>query len=264
MFTWICPQCGREVPPAYNECPDCKAKAAEGGPPAQPPPPYQPVPGPEYVPPQAPPQGAPPYYQQQPPQPGQPYYQQPQQAPPHYYPPPPQHQGPPQYYPPPPQSGLKNLPPWILAIVFAVGIGGVVFGIYSLLRTGTAGGTGPTPAAAVESPAAKPGAKTSPLQKYIEISGVRFSQDAKKKTLVTFVIVNHSTADMSGLAGNVTIWGRTQKSEEDAEGTFSFSTSLAPLESKTLTAPLNTKKKLYELADWQNISTDIQITAPAG
>jgi hypothetical protein len=23
MFTWICPKCGREVPPAYNECPTC-------------------------------------------------------------------------------------------------------------------------------------------------------------------------------------------------------------------------------------------------
>jgi len=23
MFTWICPRCGREVPPSYNECPDC-------------------------------------------------------------------------------------------------------------------------------------------------------------------------------------------------------------------------------------------------
>ena len=23
MFTWICPQCGREVPPSDNECPDC-------------------------------------------------------------------------------------------------------------------------------------------------------------------------------------------------------------------------------------------------
>lgn len=26
MFTWICPQCGREVPPSYNDCPDCSAK----------------------------------------------------------------------------------------------------------------------------------------------------------------------------------------------------------------------------------------------
>jgi len=25
MFTWICPKCGREVPPSHTECPDCKA-----------------------------------------------------------------------------------------------------------------------------------------------------------------------------------------------------------------------------------------------
>ena len=112
--------------------------------------------------------------------------------------------------------------------------------------------------------AAKPGAKTNPLQKYIEISGVRFVLDAKKKTLAKFVIVNHSEADISGLAGNVTIWGRTQKSEEDAQGTFSFSTNLAPFESKELSVPLNTKRKIYELADWQNITTDVQITAPTG
>jgi hypothetical protein len=26
MFTWICPQCGREVPPSSESCPDCKAQ----------------------------------------------------------------------------------------------------------------------------------------------------------------------------------------------------------------------------------------------
>ena len=30
-----------------------------------------------------------------------------------------------------------------------------------------------------------------------------------------------------------------------------------------MSAPLNTKLKIYELPDWQNVSTDIQITAPA-
>jgi len=148
-----------------------------------------------------------------------------------------------------------------MAIVFAAVIMGLGWGVYSILQTGKVSGSS-APTATVESPAAKAGAKTNPLQKHIEISGVRFSQDARKKTIVTFVIVNHSRQDIGGLAGNVTIWGRTQKSEEDAEGTFSFSTDLAPLESKQLTAPLNTKKKIYELADWQNVTTDIQITAP--
>jgi hypothetical protein len=76
------------------------------------------------------------------------------------------------------------------------------------------------------------------------------------------MLTNHSEADINGLAGNVTIWGRTQKSEEDAQGTFSFTTNLAPFESKEITAPLNTKLKIYELPDWQNITTDVQITAP--
>src|SRR3954469_20631998 len=42
MFTWICPTCGREVPPSYTECPDCTAKAAEPQPAAAPPDPHAP------------------------------------------------------------------------------------------------------------------------------------------------------------------------------------------------------------------------------
>ncbi|HSB17439.1 MAG TPA: hypothetical protein VLE22_23520 [Bryobacteraceae bacterium] len=38
MFTWICPKCGREVPPSYNECPDCAREAPVAQqPPAEPP-----------------------------------------------------------------------------------------------------------------------------------------------------------------------------------------------------------------------------------
>ena len=159
-----------------------------------------------------------------------------------------------------------NLPVWLLTILFALAVGGVVGGIYWLLQSGKsqAAGNGPAPTAAVESPAAKPGAKQNPIQKYIEVSGVRFVQDPKKATQVRFILINHSDADISGLTGNVTIWGRTRKSEEDAVGTFSFNTNVGPNESKELTVPLNTKLKIYELPDWQNVTTDVQITAPAG
>jgi hypothetical protein len=126
------------------------------------------------------------------------------------------------------------------------------------------GGSQPTTALPiVESPAAKAGVKANPLQRYIEVSGVRFVQDAKtKKTLAQFVLINHSEADFPGLAGNVTIWGRTQKSEEDAEGTFSFTTDLGPLKSKDLSAPVNSKLQIYEMPDWQNVTLDLRITAP--
>jgi hypothetical protein len=50
MFNWICPKCGKEVPPSYSECPNCAAKdqtatepaAAPASAPAQAPP--RPVP----------------------------------------------------------------------------------------------------------------------------------------------------------------------------------------------------------------------------
>jgi hypothetical protein len=280
MFTWICPQCGREVPPAYNDCPDCSKKAAAAADPAaaQAPPANPPAPPPAYAPPppqQQPYYQPPPQAQQAPPpgyyppqaQPAQPYYPQ-QPQPPQQ--PPQQHQAPPSgYYPMPAAPGARhglNLPVWLLTILCTLAIGGVLVGILWMVSTNrSSAGNGPAPTATVESPAAKPGAKTNPIQKYIEISGVRFVMDAKKKTtMAKFVVINHSEADISGLAGNVTIWGRTQKSEEDAQGTFSFSTGLAPFESKELTVPLNTKRKIYEMADWQNITTDVQITAPAG
>ena len=231
MFTWICPQCGREVPPSYTDCPDCAAKAAAAGggaPPAE----------------TAAPDAAAP------------------SAPPPVYAPPAQPQVQVRPYTPAPPKPSHGLPTWLLTLLFAFAFLGLGVGIYWVIGA-LRGGPAQTPAATVESPAAKPGAKTNPLQRYIEISGVRFLEDAKKKTIAKFLITNHSDADISGLAGNVTIWGRTQKSEEDAQGTFSFTTNIGPQESKELTAPVTTKFKIYELPDWQNVNPDLQITAPA-
>jgi len=167
------------------------------------------------------------------------------------------------YYAAPPAR--RAVPNWLLTVLFALATVGVIAAIlwtvgYFKSRPET------KPSAAVESPAAKPGASTNPYQKFIEISGVRFSEDPKHKdkTLVTFMVTNHSQADIAGLSGNVTIWGATRKSEEDAEGTFTFTTDIHPFESKEITAPLDTKLKIYEMPDWQNVTTDLQVIAPAG
>ena len=234
MFTWICPQCGREVPPAYTECPDCANKEAQpAAAAASSPAPVEPVASPAM-------------------------------APPPYAPPPPPtaaaqvHVAP--YQPPPVPAARGGLPTWAMTLVFALAFLGLGSGIYWLV--GAARGSGSKPSVNVESPAAKPGATVSPLQKYIEVSGVRFIENAKKQTEVRFLVTNHSQAEIAGLAGNVTVWGRTRSSEEDAAGTFTFSGNLGPWESKEMSAPLNSKLKIYELPDWQNISTDVQITAP--
>jgi hypothetical protein len=216
------------------------------------------------------PQAAPPYaqpqyaaYPQYPPQGQYPQYPPPQYQPPppqFQAAPPPQYQAPPAYVPPPARKGLQALPTWLLTAVFTVAFVGVVGGVYTLVGHG--GSASASPAATVENPAAKAGAKTSPVQKYVEVSGVRFTEDKKHAIQVKFTVTNHSDADLSGLAGNVTIWARTQKSEEDAVGTFAFKADVPPQNSVEVTAPLVTKLKIYELPDWQNVTTDVQITSP--
>src|ERR1039458_4361211 len=215
MFTWICPQCGREVPPAYNECPDCAAKTAHGAPPeppAPPPqPPLEPAPQPAFPPP-------PPAFRPEPPPP--PAYEPAHSQSPLFAaaPPPP---------PPPKQRSGAVLPTWALAVLFAMAFLGVGLGVYAIATRNHASNREAAAATNVDSPAAKPGTKVNALQKYIEVSGVRFSQDKQDKKVinVSFVLINHSDVDVDRLTGNVTVWGRTRISEEDAVGTFAFMTS---------------------------------------
>jgi hypothetical protein len=153
-----------------------------------------------------------------------------------------------------------------LTLVFALAIFGVVAGVYWLVGALKGGAeTAAQQPASVAAPAAAPASKSppkiSPYQKYIEVSGVRFLEDAKKRPQVKFVVTNHSAADITGLSGNVTVWARTQKSEEQA-GTFTFTTSLGPWETKDVTAPLTTKLAMIELPDWQNTRSEVQITGP--
>ncbi len=271
MFTWICPQCGREVPPSYNDCPDCAAKAAEAssaappaatpGPAAPAQPSSEPAPPPVFTPP--PPAPPPPEYRPAPPPPPPAALQpEPPALPAHSQsllfaaappPPPPKRQGP-----------GAVLPTWALAVLFAMAFLGVGLGVYAV-ATRNHGSNAAAAATNVDNPAAKPGTKVNALQKFIEVSGVRFSEnkDDKKVVDVTFVLINHSEVDVDRLTGNVTVWGRTRNSEEDAAGTFAFITSIPAGASKELVLPFNTKLKFIELPDWQNVTVDVQITGPA-
>jgi hypothetical protein len=164
---------------------------------------------------------------------------------------------------PEPPKNFK-LPIWLMAVLFGVGIVAVFAAVYSLVGSHGSGSSG-APSAAVDSSADQSGAKANPYQKYVEVAGVRFVEDKKdkNKTLARFVLVNHSEADISGLGGNLTLSARAGKSEVEAAGTCTFNTNLGPFESKEVTVPLITKLKIYELPDWQFVTTDLRITAPA-
>jgi hypothetical protein len=230
MFSWICPKCGRDVPPSKTDCPWCADREKEAAAIAA----QAPAPPPQNL--SLPPAAAPAW--QAPPQPIQP------QAAAWHQPP------------------ARSAPPtWLMGLGFAAAFilvgAGLYFGIQRF-------GGNAAQKAGVENPSNPSRQKvTNPLQKYLEVVGVRLIA-ANKKPTARFVVVNHSGAEINDLAANVTLWASDSRSEEDAVGSFKFTLpSIGPYESKDLTAPLKTKLKMYELPDWQNETAEIQITSPA-
>jgi hypothetical protein len=150
-----------------------------------------------------------------------------------------------------------------MTLVFALAFVGLGAGIYWGVKYFRGGSQGGAPALPFQTPQASGQGKPHPLQKHIEVTGLRFLQDDRKRTVAKFLVVNHSEADISSLAGKVTIWGRTQKSEEDPVGTISFELpSLGPNEAKEVNAPVDTSLRVYELPDWQNVTAELEITSP--
>jgi hypothetical protein len=206
------------------------------------PPPQQYAPQPQYAPPQPPP---PPQYAQA---------QQPPQYPPQYA------QQPPAAWAPPPES--TGHPMWLMvvgsALAFLLVIGAIYYGVEHF------GSSNPAEKAGLENPANASKQKVSnPLQKYVEVVGIRLMTE-KQKPVAKFLVVNHSGAEITNLEANVTLWASTSRSEEDSIGSFTLRVpSIGADDSKELTEPLKTKLKMYELPDWQNDTAEIQITSPA-
>jgi hypothetical protein len=144
-----------------------------------------------------------------------------------------------------------------------VAVGLLVLGAAFYFGVQRFGRTNPAEKAGVENPANPSRQKVSnPLQKYVEVVGLRMLTE-DKKPVAKFIVVNHSGTEIADLKANVTLWASTSRSEEDSVGTFNFALpSLGPNESKEMTAPLKTKLKAYELPDWQNTTAEIQITSP--
>ena len=216
MFTWICPRCGREVPPSYNECPDCTA--------------VQTAPEPK------PAANA-----------AQPEFSRPAARPTRI------------------KQEEKDLPGWLLSILFALGfvaLGSGGFYAYKHFSAPPGSAIRP-PQFEKPAPPPLPTPKTNLVARYVEVTGIRLTEDANKKTQVQCLVVNHSAADIADLAGTVTLKPRSEKPDEKPIGTFSFRVpSIGPYESREVRAALDTALRTYELPDWQFLVADVQLSTP--
>jgi hypothetical protein len=157
------------------------------------------------------------------------------------------------------------MPTWLMGLVFAFAIFGLTVAGY-LVYGHFQKPAQPATAAAVPAtppPVSAAAVAQHPYLKYIEITGWRLLQDARKQPEIKFIVVNHSGAEIPDLSAIVNLRAHAG-TETEPIGLFKFKLpSLGPYESKDLTAHLETKLKVYEFPDWQNLFEEIQITSPA-
>ena len=149
-------------------------------------------------------------------------------------------------------------PKWLLGVAT-----GVIVVLFVLAMYWFFGRPQSTSAVIVTAPAKPAAAGENPLQKYIEVTGIRFSP-MSKGVQVAFEIINHSDSDIVGLTGTATIFAKTNAGQQSAIGTVNFQTSMAAQGSKEMQLPFDTKLKLMELPDWQNVAVKVEITGPPG
>ena len=158
-----------------------------------------------------------------------------------------------------PAGVRRQVPGWLITLLVAAAL--LSLGVSLYLATRTAKPAQPPPEKATTPASA---ARRHPLWKHIEVTGIRITEDASQKAQVTFLVVNHSGADIADLAGTLTLKPKGAKPEQAPLASFEFKApSLGPYESKELKATVRSGVRAYELPDWQFLETDLEITSPA-
>jgi hypothetical protein len=218
MFTWICPKCKSEVPPSYNECPNCAALSAPPPLPADPQVVQQgpPAPPPRVI------ETTPPVREAEPP------------------------------------FRSRATPPWLVAVGSMAAIAALLAILYLWVLPSRR--NAPASAAATDRPSV-PGVALNahPLAKHLEISGIRLTEDERRRAQIQFVVTNHSGADLPELKMQISLLTSGNKPAFDFPFTLP---SLGPYESKDFSTLVKTELRVYELPDWQFLRAEFRINSP--
>lgn len=245
MFTWICPQCGGEVLPSQEECPRCVKPAPVAAPErpvqAAPPQPAPPQPKPQFPVPQPPAAAPQPVFNTQPAAQFQP---QAQPAP---------RPAASSYYDAPPEPRSTTLRDTLVTLgVAAVLLGG---GYLYWNRGERAEAPAKETKSALES--AKSAQSTHPYAKQIEVTGIRIRAQKSGQAEVKFLVVNHSAADITNLALDVSLGAKgTAKEVAFVSATIK---KLPAFGSTEVNTKGRTEVSSIDMPDWQFVEPKVVI-----
>jgi hypothetical protein len=148
----------------------------------------------------------------------------------------------------------------VTLLVAVVLIGGGAGALYLFKNGGlssrAAGGNGTR----LETPEEAAKAARNPYAKYIEVTGIRISENPKKQLEVKVAVVNHSLAALPDLTVNVKLRSTRAAPGEPPIASFKVTVpSMAPLETRDVKTVTSTSLRAYELPDWQFLTADFTV-----
>jgi hypothetical protein len=154
----------------------------------------------------------------------------------------------------------RGIPAWAIGMVITAGVvvGAAVALLYLLPASSHTAAESKTPAPPVET--AVVAEASHPLAQSIEVTGIRFVVDLNKKSEIQYLVVNHSSSELSDMTVFVTVRAANAKPGSPPLCRFSFrSTGLAPFESKEMTSPIEKLARPITLPDWHDLRAEVQI-----
>lgn len=157
--------------------------------------------------------------------------------------------------PPPP----RHLSPTLVAIGAALGLVAILGVLYLYILPARSHATNTQAPALQNAGTAAPAQHAHPLAKHLEVAGIRLAETSPQTAKVSFVVINHSGAELPDLKLEVILRPTT-----GGNPVFDFPVnlpSIGPFEARDMTSTIKTTLKPYELPDWQFLRPEFRITS---
>ncbi|HYL75410.1 MAG TPA: hypothetical protein VEU96_14455, partial [Bryobacteraceae bacterium] len=158
-----------------------------------------------------------------------------------------------------------GIPAWTVSVVVAMAL---FLGAGSLIQffTGNrdAKAAAPaTPRTQASTTASTPSVREQhPFARYIEVTGLRVVADLNHRSQVQYVVVNHSSAQLSDLMVRIAVRSATESASAPPLFTVSAVVpSLGPYQSKEIRTDLDSELRSSAIPDWENLRTEVQVGA---
>jgi len=99
-----------------------------------------------------------------------------------------------------------------------------------------------------------------PFARFVEVTGLRVVADENHRSQVQYIVVNHSSAELTGMAIKIAV--RSSKDPAGGPPLFTVSAivpSLAPHQSKEIRTDLDSELRASAIPDWEYLRTDVQV-----